>query len=140
MVAAQGMNIEILSPQGKIKYPCQPITCANAVQVEFDHRIKCTWATFLSLRQELVDVATRYLDDDRVNEQTTPDNTTTDAENDHPMEEKTEKHTPNPTTQTANQRKTRLRRTHQDTNEQAERIFGADSSHSFHNVTLMRKP
>ena len=52
-MAVQGMNIEIQPPEGKIYYLHQLITYQNAVQVEFEHRIKCAWATFTSHRQEL---------------------------------------------------------------------------------------
>ena len=52
-VAVQGMNIEILPLQGKIKYFGQLVNFKNAEEVEFEHRIKCAWATFTSHRQEL---------------------------------------------------------------------------------------
>ena len=52
-VAVQMESIEILPPEKKTKHLCQLITFKNAVQVEFDHRIKCAWATFTSHRQEL---------------------------------------------------------------------------------------
>ena len=47
------MNIEILPPRGKVKYLGQLITIKNAVQVEFEHRIKCVWSTFTTHRLEL---------------------------------------------------------------------------------------
>ena len=99
-VAIQGMHIEILPPEGKIKYLGQLITVKNAVQVEFDSRIKCAWATSMSHRQELT--SPRYLptetqteilrriggtisllrfrdmDGDRADERETVENTTTD--------------------------------------------------------------
>ena len=52
-VAVQRVNIEILPPEGKIKFLGQLITFENAVQVEFEHRFKCAWATSRSHRQEL---------------------------------------------------------------------------------------
>ena len=52
-VAGQGLNTEILRPEGKIKYLGQLTTFKNAVQVEFEYRIKYAWATVNSHRQEL---------------------------------------------------------------------------------------
>ena len=52
-VTVQGMNIEVPPREGKIKYLGQLITFKDPVQVEFDHRINCAWATFTSHRQEL---------------------------------------------------------------------------------------
>ena len=49
-VRVQGMNTEILPPDGKIKYFGQLITFKDAVQVEFEHRIECAWATFTIMR------------------------------------------------------------------------------------------
>ena len=40
------------------KYLSQLVTVKNAVQVEFEHRIKCSWATLTSYRQELT--STQY--------------------------------------------------------------------------------
>ena len=42
----------ILPPEGNIKHLTKFITFKNAVQVELDHRIKCTWVT-CSSQQEL---------------------------------------------------------------------------------------
>ena len=51
--AVQGMNIKILLQKREIKDLDQHITYKNAVQVEPDHRIKCTRATFTSHGLEL---------------------------------------------------------------------------------------
>ena len=50
-VAVQAMNIEILPPEGKIKYLGQFVTVQS--KVESYHRITCAWATFKSHRHEL---------------------------------------------------------------------------------------
>ena len=52
-VAVKGLNIEILPPEGNIKDLGQHFTFKNAFQVEFDHCIKCAWATFTSHIQVL---------------------------------------------------------------------------------------
>ena len=49
-VAVQGMNVEILPPERKIKYLGQLFTFKSAEQVAFEHRIKCAWVTFTSHR------------------------------------------------------------------------------------------
>ena len=85
----------------------RPVTFKDAVQVKLDHRIKCAWATFTSHRQELTSpecfqkdrlklfdatvtapLRTRYVDDDGRDEAETPDNTTTQDEDDLSDEEK----------------------------------------------------
>ena len=53
VVAVQGMNIEVLPPEGEIKYLGQLTAFKDAVQVEFDHHIKCAWPTLARRRQEL---------------------------------------------------------------------------------------
>ena len=136
------MNIEIVPPEGKIKFLGQLITFKNAVQVELEHRIQCAWATFRSHWQEFdvtkvpagIQIQTlrrhsdpvtsprfRKVDDDGRDEVETPDNTTTDDEDDHTDTEKkvkvTQLRTPrastilptsSPTTPTASWRTTRL--------------------------------
>ena len=52
-MVVQGVNIEILPPEGEVKRLGHPITFKNAEQVELEHRIKCAWATFTNHRQEL---------------------------------------------------------------------------------------
>ena len=47
------MNIEIPSSDGKVKYLGQLITFKNAVQVKFEHRIKCVWTTLTSHKQKM---------------------------------------------------------------------------------------
>ena len=54
------MNIEILPPDGQLKYFGQIITFKDAFQVEFDIRIKCGWATFTSHKQELTSPIQHY--------------------------------------------------------------------------------
>ena len=51
-VTVQGMSIEILPPEGQIKYLGQLIAITNAIQAEFDNRIKCAWASVTSHRHE----------------------------------------------------------------------------------------
>ena len=99
-MAVQGTNIEMLPPEGKIKFLGQLITFTNAVQVEFEHRIKCAWATFTSHRQELTSprhplrdrlkldaTRLRHVDDVGRNEEEPPGNATSDDEDDHTNKE-----------------------------------------------------
>ena len=93
--AVQGVNIEIATRRTN--------TSANSPlpQTQFDHRNKCSWATFACPRYA-TDRPTetlrpngdttsllrfRNMDGDRGDEKETPDNTTTDAEDDHPQED-----------------------------------------------------
>ena len=64
-MAVQEMNIEILPLQGQIKHLGQLIIFNNAVQVEFDHRTTCAWATFTSHIRELT--SPKYPLKDRLN-------------------------------------------------------------------------
>ena len=97
-VAVQGMNVEILPPERKIKYFGQFITFKNAAQDEFcKHRIKCAWGTIHesqagvdvtrvpTLRRHSDPIAPQRIrnEDDGRNEQEAPDNATTDEEDDH---------------------------------------------------------
>ena len=120
----------------KSKNPGQMIIFESALQVDFDHRIECAWTSFLSHRQELssprypvrgrlklfddtaLPLRCRNMDDDRGDDKETPDNTTTDAEDDHPGEEKNTEKVPqlrtftkwattNLKTQTVNRERTR---------------------------------
>ena len=48
-VTLEGMHIDVLPPQGKIKY----FGTNHHVHAEFDHRLKCAWAIFTCNWQEL---------------------------------------------------------------------------------------
>ena len=100
----QGMNIEIFPPEGKAKYFGRFITFKNAVQVEFEHSIKCSWGTFIdvtkvpterqtqTLRRHSDPITTlrlKHVYDDGRNEEEAPDNATTDDEDDHTDKQKT---------------------------------------------------
>ena len=92
----------ILPPEGNIKHLTKFITFKNAVQVELDHRIKCTWVTCSSQqelttpRYQLEEKPQRF--DATVIQNTSETNdgrrdqkpltTTANVEDDHPDEEK----------------------------------------------------
>ena len=71
----------ILPPEENIKHLTKFITFKNAVQVELDHRIKCTWATCAT-----VILYTSGTNDGRRNQK--PLTTTANVEDCHPDEEK----------------------------------------------------
>ena len=52
-VTMQGMSVENFRPEATFKYLGQRITFKRSIQVDFEHRINCAWATLRSHRQGL---------------------------------------------------------------------------------------
>ena len=103
-MAVQGMNIDILPPEEKIKDLVQLITFKSSVQVEFEtpHQMRVgnihepqagvdvttapTEGQTQTLRRQSAPITPLrfgYVDDDEINQEEAPDNSTTDDEDDH---------------------------------------------------------
>ena len=51
-VEIDGMHVEILAPEGEVKYLGQMITFVDKETTEVQHRIRCAWPAFARHRQE----------------------------------------------------------------------------------------
>ena len=52
-VEIDGMHVEILPSEGKVKYLGQMFTFVDQETTEIQHRIRCAWSAFARIRQEL---------------------------------------------------------------------------------------